>query len=446
MPVRHMVLVAAAFAASSGAAGTALAQASMGGSAAPRPWGRVSFYTNTSRSEANDGSSRTFGEVTTSFAYHLPETDTSGLEYGIDVRQSSYPTQSRPRRISIYEGFVGGRFAEGSAVVRLGHVWVSDLGSLGSLAGGLFEYRQARLIPEDGRWRAGVLGGLEPNVLETGYASQVKKFGGYLAYDGDAARRHAVGYVVVRNASLTERAVITATNFVPAGRKVFLYQASEYDVRPPAGQAHRGLAYFFSTVRVLPTERLDLQGTYNRGRSIDARSLSEDALNGRPIAANALDGLLYQSVGGRVTVEVVRQVRIYAGYARDKNNQNADPTGRTIVGGYASNIGGSGVDITASDSLLDRPEGSYHSRYASIGRQIGRPVYVSADYSTSLSVVRFSRSDGITVETRPHTTRLSGTATINVGRSVSLLLTAERTVDDQFREFRMLSGMSYRMR
>jgi hypothetical protein len=201
----------------------------------------------------------------------------------------------------------------------------------------------------------------------------------------------------------------------------------------------------FATVRVLPTERLELQATYNRGRSIDARGLSEDVLNGRPIAVGALDGLLYQSAGGRVTVEAVPRVRIYAGYARDKDNRNAVPSGRTIVGVYAGNVMG-GIDIAASDSLLDRPERQYHSRYVSIGRQIGRLVYVSGDYTTSLSVVRFSRSDGITVETRPHTTRFSGTANINVGRSVSLLLTAERTRDDQIREFRMLSGLSYRMR
>jgi hypothetical protein len=60
--------------------------------------------------------------------------------------------------------------------------------------------------------------------------------------------------------------------------------------------------------------------------------------------------------------------------------------------------------------------------------------------------VRFSRSDGIVVETRPHTTRLSGTATIHVGRSVSRLATLERTNGDQMNEFRVMSGITYRIR
>jgi hypothetical protein len=59
--------------------------------------------------------------------------------------------------------------------------------------------------------------------------------------------------------------------------------------------------------------------------------------------------------------------------------------------------------------------------------------------------VRFSRSDGITIETRPQTTRFSGTTTVIVGRSVSVLATVEHTRDNQVREFRILSGLTYRI-
>ena len=121
-------------------------------------------------------------------------------------------------------------------------------------------------------------------------------------------------------------------------------------------------------------------------------------------------------------------------------------SGRILLGGYAGNIGGSGLELTASDSLFDQPTGRYHSQYISLGRQIGRSVYASGDYSTSLSVIRFSRSDGIIVETRPHTSRFSGTASINVGRSIALLTTVERTSDDQSHDLRLLSGITYRTR
>jgi hypothetical protein len=411
-----------------------------------RPWSRISFFTNSSITELSDGTHTRLTELSTAFTYRLPDDDEARSDYGADIRFAGYAPNSRPERYSIYEAFVGGRFADGRIRARAGHMWLPDLGSLGSIAGAHVEYAQPRTLPEDPRYRIGVFGGMEPEILNTGYAPNVRKFGGYFSYDGAGARRDTVGYVMVRNASLVERSVLTTTNFLPIHDKVFIYQAAEFDVQPPAGQADRGLTYMFVTGRVLATERVELQGTYNKGRSIDVRSLSEDILAGRALSQQAVSGLLYESIGGRATVEVIPRVRVYAGYSRDRNNQDSAPLGRTLVGGYAGNVAGTGVDLAASDSLMDRPDGSYHSQYISVGRMIGRKLYMSADYTTSLSVIQFSRSDGITVETRPHTTRLSGTVTCYLGRTVSLLTTVERSKFDALGDLRVLSGITYRIR
>ena len=445
--MKHSISIAGlACACCLGLSATAGAQTTSGRSPSARPWSRISFFTNSSQLRTIDGQARSFNELTTTFTAQMPELEGNGFEYGVDVRFSAYSASTRPERTSIYEGFVGGRFANGSIGVRAGHMWLNDIGSLGSVAGGAVEIRQTRSDPEGGRFRAVAFAGLEPDILDTGYASNVKKYGGYLAYDGSGARRHVIGTVLVRNASIAERSVLTATNYIPVRQKLFIYQTLEYDMRPPAEQAASGLAYFFLTGHVTANERLEIQGTYNRGRSIDARSISEDVLAGRPLSTRAVEGFLYETMGGRVTVEVAPRIRIYTGYARDKNNRDAAQTARILLGGYAGNIGGSGLDLTASDSLFDQPTGRYHSQYVSIGRQLGRSVYASGDYSTSLSVIRFSRSDGIIVETRPHTSRFSGTASRNVGRSVSLLTTVERTSDDQTHDLRLLSGITYRTR
>jgi hypothetical protein len=415
-------------------------------SLSPRPWGRVSFFTNSSRTESGDAPRRDFNELTSSVTYQFPELDTNGFEYGVDLRHSAYTVQPRPDRVSIYEGYVGARMFDGVLRVRAGHVWLNELGALGAVAGGVVEVRQPRLLPSQGRVRAGVFAGLEPKTFETGYAEDVLKGGVYVAYDGDRGRRHVAGLIAVKHATLFERTVVSVTNFVPVKQRLFIYQAAEYDVRPPAGFGRAGLAYFFANARYSPWTRLDLQGSYNKGRSIDARTLTEDVLNGRPLTQSAVNGFLYESIGGRVTVEVLPRVRIYGGYAQDRNDRDADPTGRILVGGYASNVAGTGLDLAASDSYIDRPGNSYHSRYGSIGRQIGRHVYTTLDYSTSLSVVRYSRSDGITVELRPHTTRYSLSTNVTLGRLVALLLTLERTEDDTIEELRLLSGITYRFR
>ena len=94
----------------------------------------------------------------------------------------------------------------------------------------------------------------------------------------------------------------------------------------------------------------------------------------------------------------------------------------------------------------DRPTGPYTSTYASAGRGVGRRLYVSADFSTSLSVIRFVRSDGVIIETRPSTRRYSGTANATLSRLFSLMVVADYTRDEGFNELRLLTGLTYRMR
>jgi hypothetical protein len=187
-----------------------------------------------------------------------------------------------------------------------------------------------------------------------------------------------------------------------------------------------------------------VQTTVSRGRSIDVRGLSEDILAGRAVSPTALHGLLYQSIGARTTVEVFRGARAYAGYTRDTDNYGDAATGRWLVGAYLANLAGSGLDISLSDNLLNRPAGRYHSRYVSVGRQLGSSVYLTGDYTSSLSVVRFVRSDGIVIETKPETSRYGSSAVVTLNGGLSALGTIEYTLDGDVRDLRVSSGITYR--
>jgi hypothetical protein len=433
------------------AAGMALAARSAAAQSAPpeppkpRPIARVSFYTDAATTDVDGLPSKNFGQLTAAFTYQLPpDVNEDGLDYGVDARESTYTGTDRPRTVSIYEGFVGVRLGQGRARARVGHLWLSDLGSLGSVAGAQFEYRQPQEHPSDGRIRVGAFGGLEPNVYDTGYAPDVRKYGAYVAYDGDHARRHVLGFVTLKDASMIERSVLTTTNFLPIDRVFYLYQALEYDLQSPGGQGRTGLTYFFTNVRALASSRVELQGNYNRGRSVDTRGLVQDIAGGRTLTQSQIDGLMYESAGGRATVEVVKRVRVYAGYAQDRTNRDSASTGRITIGGYAGNIRNSGFDVSASDSTLDGAGRRYHATYVQVGRQIGRALYLSGDFSSSLSVIRFSRSDGIVVEQRPQTKRVSGNAVVYATRAMSVMVTVDRTVDDTSRDLRILSGLTYR--
>ncbi len=106
------------------------------------PWGRVSFYSNSANVTAPNAPGAAQTEFISSVVYRSPERVDDGLEFGLDIRHSRFTSEDREAHTSIYDAFAGVRFNEGTMAVRGGHMWINDLGGLGSVAGALFEVTQ----------------------------------------------------------------------------------------------------------------------------------------------------------------------------------------------------------------------------------------------------------------------------------------------------------------
>jgi hypothetical protein len=406
--------------------------------------GRVSFFSNAS-STATGSDTRTLSELIGTATFESPDGEQVDYEYRLDVRFAGYPNASdRRRRASIYDAYVGLKFRRGTMRARVGQMWLNELGGLGAVAGGLFELGQPQR-DKRGRWRAAVFGGLEPKVLEAGYESGVAKVGGFAAYEGVGLRRHVLGLVSVRTGGMTERSVLVANNLLPVGKRLFIYQAAEYDVKSAGVSAPGSLTYFFGNARYTANRFLEVQGSYHRGRSIDSRTIVRDQLDGRAIDPRLLDGLRFESANSRVTVTIIPGLRAYAGYGRDRNNHDESASSRYTYGMFYANVLGSGIDVTASDSRMERPGGtSYNSWYVSLGRSFTPRLYLSGDYGSSLSIFRFVTSSGFLIETRPRTRRFALSGVLNTGVGPSVLVTFERLGDDDSTQTRLMSGVTYR--
>ncbi|HEY6931096.1 MAG TPA: hypothetical protein VJA66_15595 [Thermoanaerobaculia bacterium] len=425
---------------------------SIGAKAQSTPgFGRVSLFGYWSRYESGDplGSSFTTGDVVASVTLRSDVPERNGFEYAVDMRGSSTSVTGADQiqRFYLYDAYVGTRTYGGVVGLRLGQMWLNDLGGLGSLGGGLLEIHPA-VESKLGHPRIGLFGGLEPENFEAGYVSGVRKYGGYVALDGEGARRHVLGYVTIRNGSLTERSVITMTNFIPVGQKFFLYQALEYDLVGPAGlDEGKGLNYFFATARYQPIPLIEFQGTYHHGRSIDTRTITDDERNGRPVDTRTLQGFLFEAASGRITLQPVRGLRIYGGYERDRNNENDVPSKRLFGGLYYSNLFKSGFDLSVAGFHTDSPNGAtgtYNSFYASLGKSLGSTVYLTAEYASFLSILQLTPVGGVQVENLPRSRRYSLSGLIRLTRSLSLLVSGERTWQDPSVETRATAGLTYR--
>ena len=400
--------------------------------------GRLSLFTSGSSFKNPDGTSTSYNDLVSYFSLSSPYSRETGLEYGIDLRTAAYPgMEGRPTRFSLYNAWVGQKTK--SFAIRGGQMWINELGSLGSIGGAHFYFKR-------NHFRVGGFGGLEPEILSAGYTTGVRKYGGYITLDSEKGRSNSVGYVMIRNEGLTERSVVVFTNYIPAAdNKVFLYQSAEVDLSGPGGQGSGGLTYFFINGRANLSSSVEVQGTYHHGRSIDARSITLDELNGRPVDPAALNGFLFESADGRVTVKTVSNLYVFGGYGRDKSGIDQAAITRLQYGFFTSDLFGSRFDVRFSGYRYTPPIGpSYGSWAVSAGHMLGSKVYLSGEYSSSLAVLTQTDQGGVNVMNQPHSSRYSISSLINISRAMSLQFTLDRTNGDLEKETRFLAGISYR--
>lgn len=404
--------------------------------------GRFALFTNYSTRERTDGDKTDFTEIIAMFS--ISGDQPGGIfEYAFDGRVATYPSAERDERISIYEAFVGLHSKDRRWNLRLGQMWLGELGGLASVGGLWGEYRMPNPT-SIGRWRFGFFAGLELAPYELEYLDQIQKAGVYAALDGDHGRQHILGYVRIRNHGYTERSVVIFNNFIPFGKKVTLYQALQYDTEGPAGLGDADLSYIFANLRWRISRIVEIQGTYHQGQSVDARTITDDIINGRPVDPSRLDGLLFESARARIMVRPLRWLNVWAGYANDRNNRGDDSSNRIQLGVSARRLFGVPLDLTITSSQTDRGEDSYDSMWASIGYAIGPRVYLSLDYNDTLSVYHYGDGEGGTIEVRPNSKRLSLSGNININRTFSLLITLEHTDHSDFTESRALTGLIIR--
>lgn len=406
--------------------------------------GRFALFWNWSQRTPDTGESSIFSELISMLSIASDPRSESTFEYSLDLRYAAYPdTEYRDDRLSLYDAWIGLRGQADRWKLRVGQMWLHELGGLGSVGGLFGEYR----VPGSssfGQLRFGAFGGLEPKILETGYVDGITKGGVYAAVDGANARRHVLGWVLIRNEEVTERSVVVFNNYIPVKRKFFLYEALNYDIEGPAGLGSDNLTYFFTNLRYAFSRAFELQGVYHYGRSINARAITEDHIDGRPVDPRELEGLLFESGRIRLTVRPWRRVRLWGSYGRDRNNRDDEWYGRTNLGFSIRDIARVGLDLTVTNSRIDRSSGSHDSTYASLGKTFGRRVYVSVDYSTSLSVYYYRRDDGGTIESRPESRRWALNANINLNRTFSLLLVGEHAEHGDLDDVHILTGLSVR--
>ncbi len=345
--------------------------------------------------------------VRTAFDFETPDFEGAGTEYRLNLRQSMRSSRTPP--LVVNDGYVGYRFgAQGQVRVRAGHMWLPDSARrAGSRADssrppaapvgrGVRRARRSVRRPRGPRLHHGLCAERPESRRLCGART------GIPAAAHRRLHAHPAGAFV-------ERSVVTVTNFVPMGFAGLHLPGG--GVRPHRSRQRRG------------TSRA---GVPARQRARDCRTAGRSAGHGPagPIDRRAhVDRRTAQRtrrdagaprrpavrVGGRTRDRRSRAKHPHLRWlhprpGQPKRSAHRPPAHRWTRGKRGWFRPGR-VRLEFAHRL---PAGDYHSSYVSIGHSLGRRGYLSVDYATSLSVVRFIRSDGVVIDTRPRTRRVSG--------------------------------------
>ena len=247
------------------------------------PYGRVALFGNVTQLTRTDLSKSTLSQWSAALTLHSASNLDGGVEYAVDYRGSQYIASSRDNLNSLYNAYVGARTPGGAFGVRIGQMWLDELGSLGSV-GGVYLSLAQRNPTSIGRFRLGLFGGVEPKVQQIGYFDKVRKAGAFVALDGNDALRSVLGFLPgARRKAARAVGHRPERRPFPSGRTISVYQAGQYDIATPAEQGKSGLNYFL----------VDAQWRRRRGSSrcrrctatglsIDAPTLTDNQIHGRP--------------------------------------------------------------------------------------------------------------------------------------------------------------------
>ena len=298
-----------------------------------------------------------------------------------------------------------------------------------------------------GQFRFGLFAGVEPKIRDVGYVDGITKGGAYVAVDAAHGRRHVLGWVLIRNEELTERSIVIFNNFIPVKRKFFLYQALEYDLEGPAGLGDTELGYFFTNLRYAPVQSIEFQGTYHRGRSIDARSITDDVLDGRPVDPERLQRTCCSSPDRfRVNAQTVA-TGAGLGRLRPRPQQLGTTSGPTAPTSdfhstTSQRSGSTFPPAPRGSTALDR---EYDSTWV-IAREDPRPAGLPVARLSDFALGFFQYTTAAAARSR-YGRRVSGThcrMNANISRTFSLLVVGELTDHDDYEEVRALTGLTIR--
>jgi hypothetical protein len=333
----------------------------------------------------------------------------------IDIRNRFTLGDKGKNQLIIYDTRLSYDKLKSRLFFSLGQMNLYDTAGIGVLTGGVIGFKLSKYLSLGG------YAGLEPDVYNTRWDPDYKKFGFFIRFIGPGAKQFSLSFNRVGFNNQTERQFIHSSLLLPVQRLFVLYGNLEYELDNSIKKEDR-LSRLFLNARVNLSAYVDITANFSSGRGLDYHRFLLEQSQDPTVYSSEIERFYYnETYGVRLSFKPVKSIRVFAAKRESEFKDREIKNHTTRFGVSLANILKTGIYLYGSFNMNRGDASESDSYYISTSRYFGR-LSCSLGFANYYNGVRISGEGTPQVFHYPDRQTLSATLFLVLYRSLALSL------------------------
>lgn len=322
-----------------------------------------------------------YQKISTRLKLTLGNRPGDGLTVFVDVRNRFTPGDQGKNVLTLYDIRLSFDSMKSKFFFSLGQMNMYDSAGIGILTGAVAGYKINKYLG------VGAYGGLEPDIYNTTWDTDYRKFGAFVRYIGRRARQFSLSYNMIRFNNQNERRFLYLSTLMPVSNSLIFFGTMEYELDSKIRTADR-LSQLFVNSRLNLGRYADVTVHYSSGRGLDYHQFLLEQSQSPSIQNTEIDRFYYsQSYGARLSITPVKKLRLHLSRQESEQKDLLIKNHTTGFGFTFSDILKTGVSLYANYNLNRGDYSESDTYYISASRNFGK-VYWTLNYANFYNGVR----------------------------------------------------------
>ncbi len=362
-----------------------------------------------------------------------------GWTLSFDIRNRTTLGDGGSNQFIIYNSNISFNNTSRRIFFTLGQMNLYDTAGIGELTGILAGFRLKDELS------IGAYGGLNPEIYNSRWDLNYRKYGFFTTFKGKKARRISLSYNKLQYDGQTEREYVYANTLFPVSSKIILYGSIEYELKEGLRSEDR-ISRLFVNTRIDPFKMVSINFNYSSGKGIDYHQFILDLSMNPILRISDIERFYYsETYGVRLTVTPIKNLRIHLSKRFSEQKDEKIKNDSMRFGISSANLFNSGFGIYGNYTLNRGDLSESDSYRFSISRNLNR-ISGSLSFSSYFNSIRFVNINTPEIIFHPDRRTLTADLFYYLNRSLAFSMEYSFSFSKGFNDHQFFLRMIYRKR